>query len=393
MAVSNVYIIFFNSQKSFSFLSNAPHIIKLKSYEIKNTVRVPSRMQLTKNPVFLHYYSKFMGILLFVLKYMYFSFLLNMINGFSWPTKIMASPFKHRCKFTYLKNKQTKQNNFFSFKSEFSQKGAFSFKYIVLCILQYNMPLNHILVEPWGPLLLVEHDLTGGNMALKEFKCTAVGWYGFKIQSFFWFIGSVGCWRLCQHLSWTLVVKFCYFKLPDTVHPFLVFITKGSYPVLWDLVILVWMWVQTTDQDDSLLFLISLWPFFNMAVYSSSDTWDLRLYITMWRYMSSSICTVWRRNGIAGKIFLSQFDQQAHIYCSFCRKIKIKLYEAPESAGSNPCTWAWNYLRAEIWWTVSALDLLTYLFDTIGDLQLFYIVWVSKFDYVTVMIRWIVICI
>ena len=35
-----------------------------------------------------------MGILLFVLKYMYISLLLKMINGFSWPAKIMASPFK-----------------------------------------------------------------------------------------------------------------------------------------------------------------------------------------------------------------------------------------------------------------------------------------------------------
>ena len=83
MAVSCVYIIFSNSQKSFSFLSNVPHIIKLKFKEIKNTVRVPSRMKLTKNHIFLHYFSKFMGILLFVLKYMYISLLLKMIYGFS----------------------------------------------------------------------------------------------------------------------------------------------------------------------------------------------------------------------------------------------------------------------------------------------------------------------
>ena len=94
MAVSCEYIKFFNSWKSFSFLSNAPRILKLKFYEIKNTVRVPSRMQLNKNPVFLHYFSKFMGILIFVLKYMYISLLLKMINGFSWPAKIMVSPFK-----------------------------------------------------------------------------------------------------------------------------------------------------------------------------------------------------------------------------------------------------------------------------------------------------------
>ena len=55
---------------------------------------MPSRMKLTKNPVFLHYYSKFTGILLFVLKYMYISLLLKMINEFSWPAKIMVSPFK-----------------------------------------------------------------------------------------------------------------------------------------------------------------------------------------------------------------------------------------------------------------------------------------------------------
>ena len=35
-----------------------------------------------------------MGILLFVLEYMYISLLLKMINGFSWPGKIMVSPFK-----------------------------------------------------------------------------------------------------------------------------------------------------------------------------------------------------------------------------------------------------------------------------------------------------------
>ena len=35
-----------------------------------------------------------MGILLFLLKYMYISLLLKMIYGFSWPAKIMVSPFK-----------------------------------------------------------------------------------------------------------------------------------------------------------------------------------------------------------------------------------------------------------------------------------------------------------
>ena len=38
-----------------------------------------------------------MGILLFVLKYMYIVLLLKIINRFSWPAKIMASPFKVVC--------------------------------------------------------------------------------------------------------------------------------------------------------------------------------------------------------------------------------------------------------------------------------------------------------
>ena len=54
---------------------------------------MPSRMKLTKNLVFLQYFSKFMEILLFVLKYMFISFLLKMINGLSWSANIMASPF------------------------------------------------------------------------------------------------------------------------------------------------------------------------------------------------------------------------------------------------------------------------------------------------------------
>ena len=53
-------------------------------------------MRLTKTSVCLHYFSKFMGILLFVLKYLYISLLLKMMNGFSWPAKIVASPFKKR---------------------------------------------------------------------------------------------------------------------------------------------------------------------------------------------------------------------------------------------------------------------------------------------------------
>ena len=58
-------------------------------------------MKITKNPVFLHYFSKFMGILLFVLKYMYIFLLLKMINRFSWPAKIMVSLFNLKPKSSY----------------------------------------------------------------------------------------------------------------------------------------------------------------------------------------------------------------------------------------------------------------------------------------------------
>ena len=63
-------------------------------------------MKLSKNPVFLHYFSKFMGILLFVLKYMYISLFLKMINGFFWPVKIMVSNFKVWKTIPLEKNKQ-----------------------------------------------------------------------------------------------------------------------------------------------------------------------------------------------------------------------------------------------------------------------------------------------
>ena len=39
-------------------------------------------------------FQQIYGDLLFVLKYMYISLLLKMINGFSCPAKIMVSPFK-----------------------------------------------------------------------------------------------------------------------------------------------------------------------------------------------------------------------------------------------------------------------------------------------------------
>ena len=49
-----------------------------------------------------------MGILIFDLKYMYISLLLKIINGFSWPAKIMASPFN----FLFLKILAQKNWNF-----------------------------------------------------------------------------------------------------------------------------------------------------------------------------------------------------------------------------------------------------------------------------------------
>ena len=62
-------------------------------------------MKLTKNPVFLHYISKFMGILLFLLKFMYISLLLKMKYGFpdqqkSWPVPLSYST-KSSINYTY----------------------------------------------------------------------------------------------------------------------------------------------------------------------------------------------------------------------------------------------------------------------------------------------------
>ena len=59
---------------------------------------MPSRMKLAKTPVFIHNFSKFTGILLFVLKYIYFSLLLKMINWFPDQLKIMAIPFNFASK-------------------------------------------------------------------------------------------------------------------------------------------------------------------------------------------------------------------------------------------------------------------------------------------------------
>ena len=78
-----IYIYIFSIFRNyFSFLLDAPHIIKPKFQEIKNTVRVPSRMRLIPKPLFSSLFQQIYGILLFVLKYV--SLLLKMINGFSW---------------------------------------------------------------------------------------------------------------------------------------------------------------------------------------------------------------------------------------------------------------------------------------------------------------------
>ena len=61
-----------------------------------------------------------MGILLFVLKYMYISLLVKMINGFSWLAKIMASSFK----------KDTIQKNYFQLEPN-TNTNAIIFKVVV----------------------------------------------------------------------------------------------------------------------------------------------------------------------------------------------------------------------------------------------------------------------
>ena len=86
-----MHIIFFNFQKLFSFLSNAPYITKLKFHEIKDIVKSALKNETYQKNLFFFIISANLGILLFVL---YISLLLKMINGFSWPAKIMASPFK-----------------------------------------------------------------------------------------------------------------------------------------------------------------------------------------------------------------------------------------------------------------------------------------------------------
>ena len=85
---------------------------------------MPSRMKLTKNPVLLHYFSKLMGILLFVLKYMFISLLLEMINGFSWSANIMASPFKSNSKeINLLGNNESLATNFWGVTAKWGETG------------------------------------------------------------------------------------------------------------------------------------------------------------------------------------------------------------------------------------------------------------------------------
>ena len=96
MAVSYLCIYyFFNSQKLFFFSFRCTTHNKTKILGNKNTVRVPSRMRLTKTSVFLHYFSKFWGILLFLLKYIYISMLLKITNEFSWQAKSWPVPLSN----------------------------------------------------------------------------------------------------------------------------------------------------------------------------------------------------------------------------------------------------------------------------------------------------------
>ena len=95
-----------------------PHWIRLylPPLEIKNIVRVPSRMKLAKNPHFSSQFQQIYGeFLLFVLKYI-LSLLLKMIKGASWPAKIMEVcwtairkffPVKH----SVLEQVQTRDSN------------------------------------------------------------------------------------------------------------------------------------------------------------------------------------------------------------------------------------------------------------------------------------------
>ena len=117
-------------------------------------------MNLTKNPVFLHFSSKFMRISLFVLEYMYISLLLKMINVFSWPAKIMASPFNllivlstcihqpliwtlknarsYFSKFNFLFHLKNHHSKDINFKSQLKRSGCLDVQF---CILQ--LPISY----------------------------------------------------------------------------------------------------------------------------------------------------------------------------------------------------------------------------------------------------------
>ena len=83
MAVSCVNIIIFNSQKSFSLLSNTPHIIKLNFRKLKTLLECPQEWKLPKTLFFFIISAYLWGFFLF-LKYMYISSLLKMIRVVLW---------------------------------------------------------------------------------------------------------------------------------------------------------------------------------------------------------------------------------------------------------------------------------------------------------------------
>ena len=143
-----MYILFYSVLRNHvSFLSTAPQVIKLPIYKIKNTVRVSSRMKLAKNSVFLYNFSKFTGILLFVLEYINISLLLKMINGFSWWAKIMASPFNEWSKQYFCTTKRC----FYGFVFCFCLFVCFfGFVLFVLCFVFVFVLFCFIDIYTWG---------------------------------------------------------------------------------------------------------------------------------------------------------------------------------------------------------------------------------------------------
>ena len=86
-----MYIFFSILRNDFSFLLDAPHIINLNFRKLKTLLMCPQEMRLTKTSVFLHYFSKFMGIF-----YVYFLASENDKMGFpdqqkSWPVPLRVS--------------------------------------------------------------------------------------------------------------------------------------------------------------------------------------------------------------------------------------------------------------------------------------------------------------